>query len=112
MTSILCQYCGEFTSSPNHVDSQTGVCKKSIEKPKLLCEICGIQVKNNKNLKFHQLLHSDNCFQCDMCEATFKDKRYLNRHRKFHNNTGVVCKICHRNYYHKSNLNRHMLKHC
>ena len=111
MSSILCQFCGKLVDDPKQHNDNNGHCLKNINLEEKQCDICGIKVKNNKNLNSHKALHLSEYFQCLLCHSIFKQKRYLVRHMIIHSDILHTCSICNMKFNNKSNLLRHKLIH-
>lgn len=79
----------------------------------VMCDICGLVLKEVKYLKRHLLTHSDlKPFQCKTCGKCFRQAVSLSTHTKSH--TGLrpfQCEICSSMFAIKSNLYRHLRRH-
>lgn len=80
----------------------------------LTCHICFGLFRNNRDLKSHMLLHSDepNLPKCDICLRTFRSKSTLNQHLLIHSDElPYQCETCGKRFRQQGHLIVHMAQH-
>jgi len=85
--SFRCELCdskGEETLLPNKCELNFHIITHRIGKPKI-CDNCGSEFKNNKNLKNH--LEQDKTVSCRRCNVIFKGSCPLQKHIKNEHDT-------------------------
>ncbi|XP_037881861.1 zinc finger protein 729-like [Glossina fuscipes] len=86
--------------------------KKYQDEKHVVCEECGMCLRNKTNLKIHMQRHSDNApFECEICKKRFKNPRRLKIHSEIHDSHKHVCTICGQQLNTRNTLKRHMLVH-
>uniref|UniRef100_A0A1A9W3Y5 Protein krueppel n=1 Tax=Glossina brevipalpis TaxID=37001 RepID=A0A1A9W3Y5_9MUSC len=86
--------------------------KKHQDEKHVVCEECGMCLRNKTNLKIHMQRHSDNApFECEICKKRFKNPRRLKIHSEIHDSHKHVCTICGQQLNTRNTLKRHMLVH-
>lgn len=108
-TDHSCTYCDYKTSRlenfKRHVSLHT-------EKPKFMCDKCGLQLQSKNSLQEHDLKrHSGKKnFSCEKCGKNFSRSSDLNRHLNTHNDTvSFSCHHCGSTYKSYNGLNKHII---
>lgn len=108
-TDHSCLYCDYKTSRlenfKRHVSLHT-------DKPKFMCEKCGLQLQSKHSLHEHDLKqHSDKKnFSCEKCGKNFSRSSDLHRHLNTHNDTvSFSCHHCGGTYKSYNSLNKHII---
>lgn len=94
----LCNQCGEsFTSSlrlQSHMNTD-----HNVDKSHLLCQICGMRLKNEKTFRLHTIRHkTEPTFRCDHCGKCFYTPKHLINHQAVHDpdrQPNAKCFVCH-----------------
>ncbi|XP_074555301.1 uncharacterized protein LOC141811219 [Halichoeres trimaculatus] len=87
--------------------------RRSRNKRKAVCGVCGKRLSSSDSLKRHLSVHSEERpHECSVCKQTFKHVSHLQRHMKIH--LGVkafVCSVCGRAFLGMKGLTFHMRMH-
>lgn len=83
------------------------------EQGQVQCTECNKWLMNNRCLRSHMVLHSDEEYKCDQCDYVTKKKLLLNRHTvtKHSQARPFVCNLCGRTFKMKRALTVHLAQH-
>uniref|UniRef100_A0A182Q006 Protein krueppel n=1 Tax=Anopheles farauti TaxID=69004 RepID=A0A182Q006_9DIPT len=84
--------------------------KKSLNKEKIVCSVCGAMVNS---IKSHMAIHTDRPHQCEQCPKSFTSRTKLQSHiNSVHlRKRDFKCDICGKAFLEKNNLKGHMRIH-
>lgn len=111
--SNVCHICAKNFATRTGLNEHMSTIHRPREHGQVQCTECGKWLMNNRCLRSHIVLHSNEEYKCDQCDYVTKKKLLLNRHlvTKHSQARPFVCDLCGRTFKMKRALTVHLAQH-
>lgn len=112
--TISCDECGKSYKSMATLQAHKNTVHQVAEGSSIICDICGVVLKNRKSLLQHEQMHTlGKRFSCDVCNEKFHRKDALNRHivRIHVEERFFTCQVCGTRFNTNETLQDHLKIH-
>lgn len=109
----MCHICAKNFATRTGLNEHMTTIHRPREQGQVQCTECGKWLMNNRCLRSHMVLHSDEEYKCGQCDYVTKKKLLLNRHTvtKHSQVRPFVCDLCGRTFKMKRALTVHLAQH-